>query len=54
MQRRQFLKNGFASVGYAGALSMAMGAMGQKAAAGAHMSAGTSVGGEALRGPYLD
>jgi hypothetical protein len=54
MQRRQFLKNGFASVGYAGALSMAMGAMGQKAAAGTHMSAGTSIGGAALRGPYLD
>ena len=54
MQRRDFLKNGFASVGYAGALTMAMGALSQRAEAGAHMQAGTAVGGEALRGPYLD
>lgn len=52
--RRQFLKNGFAGVGAAGALGLALGALGQKAQAGSHMRAGTSVGGEALRGPYLD
>lgn len=54
MQRRDFLKNGFAGVGYAGAAAMAMSAFGQRAEAEAHMQAGTSVGGEALRGPYLD
>lgn len=54
MQRRDFLKNGFASVGYAGALTLAMGAMGNRAEAGSHMQAGTAVGGAALRGPYLD
>jgi len=54
MQRRDFLKNSFASVGYAGALTAAMGALGQRAEAGGHMQAGTSVGGDALRGPYLD
>lgn len=54
MQRRDFLKNSFASVGYAGALTAAMGALGQRAEAGAHMQAGTSTGGAALRGPYLD
>ena len=54
MQRREFLKNGFAGIGAAGALGLALGAYGNKAQAGAHMRAGTSVGGEALRGPYLD
>ncbi len=54
MQRRDFLKNGFAGVGYAGAAAMAMSAFGRRAEAEAHMQAGTSVGGAALRGPYLD
>jgi hypothetical protein len=54
MQRRDFLKNGFAGVGMAGAAALAMSAFGEKARAGAHMAAGTSVGGEALEGPYLD
>jgi len=51
--RRDFL-TGFAGVGAAGAMGLALGAFGQKARAEAHMQAGTSVGGEALRGPYLD
>jgi hypothetical protein len=54
MQRRDFLKNGFAGVGMAGAAALALSAYGQKAQAGAHMSAGTSVGGDALKGPYID
>jgi hypothetical protein len=54
MQRRDFLKNGFAGVGAGAAMGLALGAFGEKALAGEHMSAGTSVGGAALRGPYLD
>jgi len=54
MQRREFLKNGFAGVGAMGAASLALSALGQKAHAGAHMQQGTSVGGAALSGPYLD
>ena len=33
---------------------MAMAAYGRRAEAGAHMQAGTAVGGDALKGPYLD
>ncbi len=54
MQRRDFLKNGFAGVGVVGAAALAMSAFGEKARAGAHMSPGTAVGGDALEGPYLD
>jgi hypothetical protein len=54
MKRREFLANSFAGVGAASAAAFALGAMGQRARADAHMSPGTPVGGEALRGPYLD
>ena len=54
MERRDFLKNRFAGVGMAGAAALAMSAFGEKARAGAHMAPGTSVGGAALDGPYLD
>jgi hypothetical protein len=54
MERRDFLKSGFAGVGMAGAAALAMSAFGEKALAGAHMAPGTSVGGAALDGPYLD
>jgi hypothetical protein len=51
--RREFMK-GFAGVGAAGAAAIAFAAMGRKARAEAHMSPGTPVGGDALRGPYID
>lgn len=51
--RRRFLKS-FANVGVAGAMTMAMSSLGRNAHAGAHMQQGTSVGGEALSGPYID
>ncbi len=54
MQRRDFLKSGFAGVGMAGAATLALSAFGERARASAHMSPGTSVGGEVLKGPYLD
>jgi hypothetical protein len=54
MERRDFLKNGFAGVGVAGAATLAMSAFGEKVRAAEHMSPGTAVGGDALKGPYLD